>query len=149
MALTPADISLFYSRGDAKDPRLGELVHSTDVKKAQIVLVGWPDDRGILANKGRVGAASGPQEIRRALFKLTPGMQGETKSVADAGNLVLENTLNDSHKAASASVAEWIKTGKRVVTMGGGNDYAFADARGALEGLGEKKIIGVINIDAH
>ena len=74
--LDKADRDLFYSRNDPKDRRLGELIHRgklSSVRDSDVVIIGAPEDRGVTANKGRPGAAKGPDDVRRRLYKLTPG----------------------------------------------------------------------------
>src|SRR5438477_12562249 len=60
------------------DPRLGEITEfwqGSDVSLApgRAVLIGFPQDEGVRRNGGRVGAAEAPNEIRRWLYRLTPG----------------------------------------------------------------------------
>jgi hypothetical protein len=55
--LNPTDISLFFSKDDPQDIRLGELVKSVDLpgtnvdtdthQGGQFAIVGYPDDEGI------------------------------------------------------------------------------------------------------
>jgi formimidoylglutamase len=150
MALVAPDPKIYFSRKDPKDRRLGE-IWNEPAKNPNVVLLGWPDDRGISANKGRPGAAQGPDEIRKALYKSTPGLNGELAqlSFADLGNLKLETSIEKSHESAAEHVAEAIRRGAVPITLGGGNDYAYADVLGLRKGLGDQATIGVINIDAH
>ncbi|MCL6623396.1 MAG: hypothetical protein K6T17_02110 [Fimbriimonadales bacterium] len=51
----------FYSRKEADDPRLGEVVKAVSLEELQgsrwdWVLIGFPDDRGVVLNQGRPGA---------------------------------------------------------------------------------------------
>src|SRR5438309_3423471 len=60
------------------DPRLGEITEfwqGGDVALApgRAVLIGFPQDQGVRRNGGRIGAAEAPKEIRRWLYRLTPG----------------------------------------------------------------------------
>src|SRR2546426_12634196 len=59
------------------DARLGEVVERwqgepSSLRRGRAVLIGFPQDEGIRRNQGRAGAALGPAEIRRWLYRLTP-----------------------------------------------------------------------------
>jgi len=69
--LVPADPGLFYRRDDINDPRMGEraLRGAGALAGAEVALIGCPQDEGVRRNRGRAGAAQGPAEIRRALYR--------------------------------------------------------------------------------
>lgn len=154
--LNKADRDLFYSRNDPKDRRLGELIHRAKIdnlRKADIVIVGIPEDRGILANKGRAGAAKGPDEIRRRLYRLTPGfnMDFDRLRVVDIGNLSTnELTLEEVHLAAQELVSEIVSHGAIPIVIGGGHDLTYPGVAGLVQGASIKKDgLGLINVDSH
>ncbi len=64
--------SLFFSRNDPADPRMGDAVlrAADDYKRAKVVLIGCPQDEGVRRNGGRVGAAQAPAEIWRFFYRL-------------------------------------------------------------------------------
>src|SRR5690349_3020269 len=97
MKLQPIDPSLFFSRHDSNDPRLGDLVQK-EIARSGVVIVGYPDDEGIEINGGRKGAALGPTEIRRWLYRMTPHPKRQLKDFADLGNLPLTTTLDVRHE---------------------------------------------------
>lgn len=96
----PANPSLFFTRNDSSDPRLGEFVRQltgqltgqvtgqatgqlTGPLKDQAgalnganILAGYPDDEGIQINGGRPGAAKAPDTVRKYLYKMTPPLLG-------------------------------------------------------------------------
>ncbi len=151
-----ADRDLFYSRNDPKDRRLGELIQRAEIEqihKADIVILGIPEDRGILANKGRSGSAKGPDEIRRRLYKLTPGfnMDFDRLSVVDIGNLSTnELTLEQVHLAAQELVSEVVSRGAIPIILGGGHDLTYPGLAGLVQGaLIKKNGLGLINVDSH
>ena len=154
--LNKADRDLFYSRNDAKDRRLGELIHRTkicDLKSGSIAIIGIPEDRGIAANKGRPGASLAPDEIRRKLYKLTPGftMDFGRITVADVGNLRTEGlTLEEVHIAEQEAVAEIVSHGAIPLVLGGGHDLTYPGIAGLVQGanIGHDGL-GLINVDAH
>jgi len=147
MALQAVDRLLLFSKRDPKDVRIGETIQTDLSGKPRFALLGWPDDRGIAANKGRVGAKEGPNAIRKALYRSTIGAQ-EMK-LSDLGNLELEKSLEKSQEVAAAHVAEVISNGAIPICLGGGNDYAYADILGVRIAIGEQPVLGVINIDSH
>ena len=65
-------VDLLYKRNDPNDVRLGEVVRvdRADYEAANVVIIGCPQDEGVQRNKGRIGAAFAPDEIRRALYRL-------------------------------------------------------------------------------
>ncbi len=154
--ITPAARALFYSRNDPKDRRLGELVGRAvinDVTDGTIAIIGVPEDRGITANKGRAGAADGPDDIRRRLYRLTPGFNSDFMKlrIVDVGNLgTCGMTLAEVHEAETEAVAEIVSRGGLPVVLGGGHDLTYPGvaglAKGAAIGRGG---MGLINVDAH
>lgn len=145
---TPAEPKLFYTRGDADDPRLGEIVgRSVDnYAGADVVILGCPQDEGVRRNGGREGAAKAPDAIREQFYRLTPF--NIKKRIYDAGNVRIEGSLEDVHEAQTAIVRQFLKDGKRIIVLGGGNDISFADGRAMAEVFGPAWWIG-INIDSH
>jgi formiminoglutamase len=143
----PADPRLFFSKNDPDDPRLGDLVHKGQ-EGAKLAIIGYPDDEGIRLNGGRVGAAEGPTEIRRWLYRMTPNANRDIKAFCDLGDLPPQGPLEKRHEQARAFVASRLKEGLQVLSLGGGNDYAFPDGDGFLSVFAGQKPV-VINIDAH
>jgi len=147
LPLQPCDDAVFHARRDANDVRLGELVRrdAPSYAQAQVVVVGCPQDEGVRRNGGRPGAAQGPVEIRRALYRLTDnGVQG--LRLFDAGDTAGQPSLEETHEAHRTVVRRLLEDGKRVVVLGGGNDIAFPDAAALADFSGNPL---VFNIDAH
>lgn len=149
----------YYDLRRPNDLRLSQVVHewdpSTPIEKAlsriSFAILGWPDDRGIALNHGRKGARQGPEAIRSQFYRLTPGIKnllGDAK-ILDLGNLRLQDDLSASHEKAAGYITKVAQAGVVPITLGGGNDYAYADVVGLRQALGLKARIGVINIDAH
>lgn len=170
-AWRPSDTSLFFSRQDPDDQRLGDLVRAstpasiaadiakkistTDktVKRA-FVVAGYPDDEGIRLNGGRPGAADAPKAIRKPLYKMTPALDEPTDfALFDIGDIdPSKATLGDRHDAGSHAMRTVLNAGANWVSFGGGHDYGFADANGFLTWAQEhsqKTKPLVINFDAH
>ncbi len=144
---SPVDPALFFSRHDANDRRLGDLVlhHPGDYARADVVLLGCPEDGGVARNGGRTGAAQAPTEIRRFFYRLTP-YGCEDVRLFDAGDLLPRATLEATHDALRAVVAQIIGDGKRLLVLGGGNDLSFPDCGGLADAVPQ---IAACNIDAH
>ena len=142
-----ADPALFVSRNDGSDPRLGERIGRDDAAyaAAAVAILGCPQDEGVRRNRGRPGAAQGPAEIRRALFRMT--VNGlETLAVFDAGDTTPQGTLEATHAAHEAAVARLLADGKRVIVLGGGNDIAYPDCAALAKHAGD---VLAFNVDAH
>ncbi len=113
---------------------------------ADIVIVGYAKDEGVLRNGGRVGAAEGPDEIRKQFYHLTTF--NVKKNIFDLGNLLAEGTLEETHDQMTTVARQVIEDGKRLIVLGGGNDISYATGRAMAEVFGPEWWIGV-NIDAH
>jgi formiminoglutamase len=142
-----ADDTLFQSRHDLRDPRLGERTLRTfsDYGWANVVLIGSPQDEGVRRNGGRPGAAAGPTEIRRWLYRMSVnGLDG--LRLLDLGDIVPQKTLEDTHKVQRQWLQQLLKDGKRVVVLGGGNDISYPDCAALAD-----VVLNVLafNIDAH
>lgn len=134
------------------DPRLGEratrLARVDETPKGAIVLVGVPDDRGVVAGYGRAGAAAGPRVFREHFYRLPLGAGGELSRLilCDAGDLMIVGTSNATHAKLAEVVATIVRRGGIPCVIGGGHDATY----GSVTGFARKgKGIGVINIDAH
>lgn len=79
-----------FGSGTADDPRLGDRVRLGPASGG-VALLGYADDRAVVNGGGRAGAASGPAEVRRFLYRLTPGDRGELERLAlfDLGDAAL------------------------------------------------------------
>jgi formiminoglutamase len=145
---TPTDPALYFSRrGDDGDPRLGDRVNrgAGAYESAHVVILGSPQDEGVRRNGGRPGAALAPVEIRRALYKMTvTGL--EPAAVCDAGDVVPQATLEATHAALQAAVAQLLADGKRVIVLGGGNDISYPDVAALAQQCGD---VLAFNVDAH
>jgi formiminoglutamase len=139
---------LFFSKNDANDPRLGEIVSTDRVGygNAQIVVIGCPQDEGVRRNGGRIGAALAPDAIRRQFYKLTTF--GIDTKIFDLGNTIIRDTLEETHDAHRDAVAQLLKDGKIVISLGGGNDVSYPDGCAMAKTFGADGWLG-FNIDAH
>jgi len=154
--LEPVSQRILFGRGDATDPRLGEIVKPlTNLEEAtagDVCLIGYPDDEGIKLNGGRVGAREAPDTIRRCLYRMTPslGRPKTARCLWDAGNLRCDAELRERHDRARQVVRAILSGGSRLATLGGGHDYGYSDMAGFCEhALETGKRPFVVNFDAH
>lgn len=161
---TPPDRKLFFSRQDPKDPRLGEWVYANALSrlddlnalsKPSWLLLGYPDDEGILMNGGRGGAKEAPQMIRTSFYKMTPSALSSNsktnfKPLVDLGDIPIELSLAERHDRGRETVKAALNAGHFVFSLGGGHDYGYADGAGFIEHCLERNLRPVvINFDAH
>jgi formiminoglutamase len=143
--LTSPDGTLLYKRNDPNDVRLGETVRTDPaaLDKADIVLIGCPQDEGVRRNKGRPGAAAAPDAIRQYLYKLVAQPH---VTLFDAGNTIIQATLEDTHTIHTQVVNQLLDAGKRVISLGGGNDLSYADCLALTQAY---DTVLAFNVDAH
>ncbi len=146
-ATTRPNPELFYQRQDVNDRRLGEVVLSaaSDYDKADVVILGCPQDEGVRRNGGRVGAAQAPDAIRRCFYKLTVNGVEHLK-VFDLGNTLIQPTLEETHGLHQQTVQQVLSDGKTLVVLGGGNDVSYPDCSGTVQALGP---VLAFNVDSH
>lgn len=160
LPLTAPDSRLFFSKHDANDPRLGDLVLQSSggvLNRDQIpelsetVIFGYPDDEGIKNNGGRVGAAGGPTKIREFLYKMTPSLENyHMIEVADLGDFQRQPgipDLRDFQQEIAQNLVPIYQADKRCLSFGGGHDYGYCDTSAFVQAFGPESI--VINFDAH
>jgi formiminoglutamase len=150
-----ANPSLFFSKNDPNDIRLGDLFKSTHkletLNKKNYAIVGYPDDEGISLNGGRVGAKLAPDSIRQFLYKTTPCAATDNYGFFDFGNLRISDlSLENRHESGKKLIYSLQKDKVNTISFGGGHDYGYADGAGFIKAqieLGYKPVI--INLDAH
>lgn len=149
----------------AEHARWHELVRSAPVQAPtggeHIALLGFRSDEGVRRNAGRVGAAQGPQALRRALSPLAlHGTLGRDEiALHDHGDVTThgEDLEDGQERAASAIRAALDAPGNRLtVVLGGGHETAWPSYRGLLASArmtadrpGRAPRWGVLNLDAH
>jgi formiminoglutamase len=120
--------------------------------KLGIAFLGYCSDEGIKVNKGRTGAAKGPDSIRRELANLPCSFTREVQ-LFDAGNIFSENcTVEESQELLSKAVEKLMGLNLFPVVLGGGHEIAFGHFGGILNHMAKNQEvpkIGIINFDAH
>lgn len=113
------------------------------------VIIGFGSDEGVLRNKGRVGAAHAPKELRRALAGL-PAKALET--LCDAGDVICDDgDLEGAQAELGRVVSKVLSSGGRPLVLGGGHEVAWGTYSGLRTHLGdasERRLV-IINFDAH
>lgn len=144
----PIDENLLYKRGDKNDIRLGEVVKTSqhDYDSSKVVLIGICQDEGVKRNKGRVGSAIAPIEIRRALYKLSSSEKLKALNIFDLGDILLKENLEECHQIQEELVHQILKHGKKIIVIGGGNDISYPDCK-ALSRVFPDPL--VFNLDSH
>ncbi len=112
-----------------------------DVEKANIAIIGVPEERGNINNDG---CAQGPDRIREQLFQLFPGKWNI--GIVDLGNIKRGHSLNDTFFALSAVCSELLKMNVVPVLLGGSQDITWA-AYKSYEELGQ--IINIVSVDSR
>jgi formiminoglutamase len=159
------DRKLWTGRVDAEDGDRGRRWHqavrpvaaatagvAAPADPAGVALLGLASDAGVSRNRGRPGAAEGPEALRRALANLA-WHGGDAARLYDAGDIVCEG---DALEAAQAEygerIAALLRVGHFPIGLGGGHEIAWAAYRGvarALDGDPRLERLGIVNFDAH
>lgn len=130
--------------------RFFQHVHCEDIhshpfdQKYNNVLLGFCSDEGIRRNEGRVGAAVGPDSLRKQLAKLACHTE---KTFLDIGNIFAEeNFLEDAQTEFASLISHCHQQGLKTMAFGGGHEIAFGHFLGLAP---HYKHLGIINFDAH
>ncbi|MCM3568448.1 formimidoylglutamase [Neobacillus mesonae] len=131
-----------------------QTVNSSDISPSneqanRFAIIGFQCDEGVRRNKGRVGAAEGPEAIRKAVAKLPwhfkPGTQ-----VLDIGDVKCDgNQMEAAQEEMGAAISTLHKKGIFPLILGGGHETFYGHYLGARKYLGPDAKIGIVNIDAH
>ncbi len=143
--LIPVDLETVASSQD--NPRIGDLVR--DARKPMVVIVGFPSDRGVEINGGRAGAADGPDAIRRALYKMTPGsplMADFWSQTADIGNVEITGDVETDQNCLAEVLRSHREANNMCIILGGGHETAYGHFLGYVQA---QTAVGIINLDAH
>nr|WP_273423096.1 formimidoylglutamase [Halomonas sp.] len=147
------DMSLWQGRTDPEsdsDRWHQRIEPLTDNATAGCVLLGFESDAGVARNKGRTGAAEGPNALRRALAPLA---WHRTAPAYDAGNVrCVDDALEAAQQALADRLMPLLTAGHLPVVLGGGHEVAYGSWLGLAQFIAQKEKtprIGIINLDAH
>ena len=125
---------------------------TTFTGKLGFAFIGFCCDEGVRLNRGRTGAAKGPQSIRSELANLPCNFSQEVK-LFDVGDILCEDcTLQQSQDILSKAVHKVLSLNLFPIVLGGGHEVAFGNYMGTLNYLSQissEPNIGIINFDAH
>lgn len=126
-----------------------DLLEAWVTEGVDCAVIGYCCDEGVRRNQGRVGAAEGPQEIRKALAKMA--WHQPFFNMADLGDLhCKEQRLENTQKALAELISPLIDSRVFPLVLGGGHDIAYGHAKGILESKKSTgKKLGIVNLDAH
>ncbi|MGW0043190.1 formimidoylglutamase [Rhodococcus sp. NPDC003348] len=113
------------------------------------VLIGFASDEGVRRNKGRRGAAAGPDALRAALGSMA---LAAPLPLADAGTVaVTGEDLEGGQAALGRAVTAGLDAGRLPVVLGGGHEVAFGTYLGVASAQlrRDRPRLGVLNLDAH
>lgn len=149
------DLKLWAGRNDPEDGPNARRYHhvvksldlSEDPTKLDRVLLSVDTDLGVRRNKGRTGAAQGPQLLRKYLGNLAWHHQDTT--LADAGHLLPQGEdLERLQEEQSHQVSRLLTQAKQVLVLGGGHEIAWGNYLAMTNAFPGQRI-GILSLDAH
>ena len=95
-----------------------------DLKNVNLAIVGVPEDRNAVLNRG---CAAAPDKVRNYLYRLARPAEG--MAVADLGNIAPGKSPEDSLFAVTEVLYRLMDRNIAVVVLGGSQDITFAQSR--------------------
>lgn len=136
--------------------------------QAQYVILGIPEDIGVLANFGKKGTSEAWRECLNALLNMQANSLTKPENVIILGELNCREEMRTAHMLdpdgnafgetigklveqidleVSQLIRRVVSAGKTPIVIGGGHNNAFGILKGTADALG--KPVNVINMDAH
>lgn len=112
-----------------------------DFEAQHIAIIGIPEDRGALENKG---CALAPDAVRKYLYSLKKADM--PYKIVDLGNLVPGEKLSDTYAAVSTIVMELMKASVLPIIIGGSQDLTYAQYV-AYQRMEET--VNIVAVDSH
>jgi formiminoglutamase len=124
-------------------------VPSRQISPPSAILIGAPDDRGVLNVGGRLGAGHGPAATRAMLANFMLGIEGAIGRVElyKGADIAIGETIEEGHSALRTAVHQSLSSGTTPIVIGGGHDYGYPHIAGASDFFKGK--VALINCDAH
>lgn len=125
------------------------LADLSDSNTKSFSILGYSCDEGVKRNSGRIGAAKGPDAIRKQLGKLPNHLSHESK-IYDTGTFCCTNgDMEKTQSNLSKVISQILSTGSFPLILGGGHDMAYGTYNGIQQYVKGSSSIGIINFDAH
>lgn len=124
----------------------------TSFENAEIVLIGFPTDIGVVRNGGRKGTSGGPAAIRKQLNKLTPHAAARDnhsiiiQKMYDYGDVKTNEALHENQHSLAQVVDEVLSANKIPLLLGGGHETTFGHGLGYMAAM---RSFSILNVDAH
>ena len=148
--LTPFETENFNFKEDVDKSRLANIIkqynklgsyrEQQELKDFEIALIGVPEDRRSLGNKG---ASEAPNHIRKYFYTLFS--HWKNLKIVDLGNLSPGNTLEDTYFALKEVIAVLLENNILPVILGGTQDLTYANYI-AYEKF--NKIVNITSVDS-
>jgi formiminoglutamase len=147
----PSKSLVHHSHDQNQDTRLGEIIKTdiSEISSCQVVIVGCPQDEGVLRNNGRPGTRKAPDKIREWLYKFNYTKSIEEIGVFDLGNVKIADSLEKTHEHQYHVIKKLLEMSKKIIILGGGNDISYPDCKALADVVPNKNELLVINIDKH
>lgn len=135
-----------------EDRRVGDLLADELKPDLKCAIIGFPVDRGVRINGGRVGAAEAADVIRACLYKMTPDFrkgdehQDILQKTIDLGNLQVPMQLDLAQDHLGEVVKACFADGIFPIVLGGGHETAYGVFLGYVKAGFD---MGIVNLDAH
>jgi formiminoglutamase len=110
-----------------------------DVTGIDIAIIGVKESRGAVDNEGSKDA---PDEVRRFFYKLKG--TGKKYKIADLGNIVAGDKIDDTYFALRTTLVELLKKNILPVIIGGSQDLTFANYLAYQE---LEQVVNIVSID--
>ena len=103
-----------------------------------------PDTALCKRNKGRVGAAGGPEIIRKACVNFAWHFENSSFILVDGGDVVChEGKLEEAQDKLASLVVKVRRQGYFPVILGGGHEVSFGGYNGIFQSIDTSKILHV------
>jgi len=139
--------------------RWHEIIRTIDLENEQlptlkngekgIVLLGFKCHEGVRRNKGRTGAAGGPDAIRQMMCNQPAHFKPDT-TLWDGGSISCEyGNLEETQEKLGYITSAILKKDYFPLILGGGHEVAWGTFQGIASSAENSPQIGIINLDAH
>ncbi|MCB0481652.1 MAG: formimidoylglutamase [Flavobacteriales bacterium] len=145
------DLSIYFTPLEITDGRytgdsIGSKTHFfgkdsdfPEISDFDLVIFGAQEERNAKGNKG---CAQAPKAIREKLYQLESNWH--KVKLADLGDIMPGETIEDTYFALKTVIAQIIKLGKIPIVLGGSQDLTFANYQ-AYEQL--EQVVNIVSVD--